>query len=63
MKDSTAHNLGLIKDVCAEPETERVPDSLICNVHPMMFQRNVKQMWQEIHDAFGTKTITDFQNK
>ena len=22
MTDSTAHNLGLIQDVCAEPETE-----------------------------------------
>lgn len=63
MTDSTAYNLGLIQDDCAELETESVPDSLICNVHPMMFQRNVKQVWLEIHDAFGTKTIKDFQNK
>ena len=45
MTDSTAHNLGLIQDVCAELETESVPDSLNCNVHPMVFQRNVKQVW------------------
>ena len=63
MTDSTAHNLGLIQDVCAKLERESVPDSLICNKHPMMFQRNVKQVWQEIHDAFGTKTIKYFQNK
>ena len=60
MTDSTAHNLGVIQDVCAELETENEPDSLICNVHPMMmFQRKVKQVWQEIHDAFGTNTIKD----
>ena len=45
MTDSTAYNLGLIQDVCAELETESVPDSLNCNVHPMVFQRNVKQVW------------------
>ena len=45
MTDSTAHNLGVIQDVCAELETENEPDSLICNVHPMMmFQRKVKQV-------------------
>ena len=25
----------------------------------MMFQRKVKDVWQEIHDAFGTSTIKD----
>ena len=59
MTDSTAHNLGVIQDLCVELETVCVPDSLICNVHPMMFQRKVKQVWQEIHDAFGTNTIRD----
>ena len=36
----------------------------------MMFQRKVKQVWQDIHDAFGTNTIkdcfitdVDFRNK
>ena len=60
MTDSTAYNLSVIKDVCGELETKLVPDSLIYNVHPMMmFQRKVKQVWQEIHDAFGTNTIKD----
>ena len=35
--------------------TESVSDSLVCHVHPlMMFQRKVKAVFQEIHDAFGT---------
>ena len=45
--DSTAHNLGVIQDVCADLETEIVLDSLIYNMHLiMMFQRKVKQVQQ-----------------
>ena len=58
--DSTEHNLGVIESVCAELETESVPDSLVCHVHPlMMFQRKGKAVFQESHDAFGTNTIKD----
>ena len=33
---------------------------MVCNAHPIkMFQRKIKQVWQEIHDAFGTNTIKD----
>ena len=32
MTDSTAQNLGVIQDVCADLETESVTDPLICNV-------------------------------
>ena len=40
--DSTAHNLGVIQDVCEDLELERAPDPLVCHVHPMMmFQRKV----------------------
>ena len=56
--DSTTLNLGGIKDICAELKTERVPDFLICHVHPM-FQRKVKQVWQEINDAIEANTIKD----
>ena len=71
MTNSTAHNLGVIKNVCAQLETEIVPDSWVCNVHPMMmFQRKVKKVWQETLDAFETNTIkdcfitdVDFQNE
>ena len=60
MTDSTAHNIGVIQDVCDELETDSIPDSLICHIHPMMmFQRKVKAVWQEIHDAFGTNSIKD----
>ena len=60
MTDSTAHNLGVIEQVCEELEVETIPDSLVCHVHPMMmFQRKVKGVWQEIHDAFGTNVIKD----
>ena len=60
MTDSTAHNLGVIEDVCSVLQIENIPDSLVCHVHSMMmFQRKVKDVWQEIHDAFGTSTIKD----
>ena len=60
MTDSTAHNLGVIEDVCSELQVENIPDFLVCHVHPMiMFQRKVKDVWQEIQDAFGTSTIKD----
>ena len=60
MTDSTAHNIGVIQDVRDELETDSIPDSLICHIHPMMmFQRKVKAVWQEIHDAFGTNSIKD----
>ena len=60
MTDSSAHNLGVIEDVCNELQVENIPDSLVCHVHPkMMFQRKVKHVWQEIHDAFRTSTIKD----
>ena len=61
MTDSTSHNLGVIEEVCAELQTDSVPDSfLVCHVHPMMmFQRNIKAVWQEIHDVFGANTIKE----
>ena len=59
MTDCSARNL-VIKDICAELETESLHDSLICNVHPMkMFKKKIKLVWQERHDALGTNTIKD----
>ena len=55
MTDSTAHNLGVIEDVCSELPTENIPESLVCHVHSMMmFQGKVKNVWQEIQEAFRT---------
>ena len=60
MTDSTAYNLGVIEEVCLELEAEHIPESLVCHVHPMMmFQRKIKAVWQEIHDAFGANAIKD----
>ena len=51
MTDSTSHNLDVIEMVCEEKESEYVPSSLVCNIHPlMMMQLKVKQLFQVIHD-------------
>ena len=56
MTDSTSHNLGVIEEVCAELQTDSVPDSLDCHVHPMMmFQRKIKAVWQEIQGGICSK--------
>ena len=34
MTDSTAHNLGVIEDVCSELQVENIPNSLVFHVHP-----------------------------
>ena len=58
---SNSHNLGVIEEVCAELQTDSVPDSLVCHVHPMMMlQRKIKAVWQEIHDTFGANIIKEF---
>ena len=43
MTDSISHNLGATEEVCAELQTDSVPDALVCHIHPiMMFQRKIK---------------------
>ena len=60
MTDSTAHNFGVIEHVFSELQIEILPDSLVCHVHPMMmFQRKVKDVRQEIHNALGPSIIKD----
>lgn len=60
MTDSTAHNIGVIQKVCEDLESENVPKSLVCNIHPlMMFQRKVKKVFQIIHDAIGSAKIKE----
>ena len=44
--------------VCEEVESEHVPSSMVCNIHPlMMMQHKVKQMFQVIHDKIGNNKI------
>ena len=53
-----SHNLGVIEMVCEEVESEYVPSSLVCNIHPlMMMQRKVKQLFQVILDKIGNNDI------
>ena len=60
MTDSTAHNIGVIQKVCEDFESLHVPNSLVCNIHPlMMFQRQVKKVFQIIHDAIGNAKIKE----
>ena len=60
MTDSTAHNIGVIQKVCECLESKPVPKSLVCNIHPlMMFQRQVKKVFQIIHDAIGNAKIKE----
>ena len=71
MTDSTSHSLGVIEMVCEEIESEYVPSSLVCNIHPlMMMQRKVKELFQIIHDKIGNTEINkcfyvdvDFRNE
>lgn len=60
MTDSTAHNLGVIENVCKELEVEETPKSLVCNIHPlMMFQGKIKQFWTELHNKFGNTKLSE----
>ena len=60
MTDSTSHNLNVIEQVCEELEVEDVPNTLLCNVHPLMlFQRKIKELCQQIHDQLGTQKLSD----
>ena len=58
MTDSASHSLGVIEMVCEEKESEYVPSSQVCNVHPLtMIQLKVKQLFQVIHEKIGNSRI------
>ena len=60
MSDSTAHNLNVIEQVCEDLEVEDVPNTLLCNVHPLMlFQRKIKELCQLVHDQLGAQKLSD----
>ena len=43
MSDSTAHNLKVIEKVGEDLDVDKVPSTILCNVHPlMMFQGKAK---------------------
>ena len=58
--DSTAHNLGVMEEVCDQLGSENTPEAIVCHVHHMMmFHPSVKYVFQEIHDALGNDMIKD----
>ena len=60
MTDSTSHNLGVIELVAKELESDEIPQTLLCNVHPlMMFQNKIKDICLKIHDTLGKRKIND----
>ena len=60
MTDSTSHNLKVIEKICETLEVDDVPNTLLCNVHPLMlFQRKIKELCQLVHDGFGVKKLSD----
>ena len=60
MTDSTSHNLKVIEKICESLEVDDVPNTLLCNVHPLMlFQRKIKDLCQMVHDEFGAKKLTE----
>ena len=60
MTDSTSHNLGVVEMVATDLETDEVPKTLLCNVHPlMMFQNKIKAICQKMHDTLGKQKIND----
>ena len=60
-----------MEEVCSELDSATVPPALVCHVHPMMmFQRCIKAVFQDIHDAIGNDNIkecfvtnVDFRNE
>ena len=60
MTDSTAHNIGVIEQVCEELQVEQVPKTLLCNVHPLMlFQSKIKEFFEELQNSLGSRKLDD----
>ena len=58
--DSTAHNIGVMDEVCEKLKVESKPSIPICHIHPLlMMQRKVVEAYKEIHDALGPKSIKE----
>ena len=45
MSDSTAHNLGVVEEICKDLNVKESPWSLVCNVHSLMvLDRKMKEL-------------------
>ena len=60
MSSAAAHNMTVIEEVCKGPGSPHIPNSLVCNVHPlMMFQDKVKEIYQKIHNGLAVNKIKE----
>ena len=60
MSDSAAHSLGLVEEVYKNLNIKEVPGSLLCNIHPLMvFDREMKELCQKLHDCLGGEKLAD----
>ena len=60
MSDSTAHNLGVVEEVCKDLNIKEVSGSLLCNVHQlMMFDWKMKELCQKLHDCPSGEKLED----
>ena len=60
MSDSTAHNLGVVEEVCEDLNIKEVSGSLLCNVHQlMMFDWKMKELCQKLHDCPSGEKLED----
>ena len=58
MTDSTSHNLEVMESVCKEFDV-KAPKALICNIHPLMMQKKVKEVFRLIHDTVGSDKVKE----
>ena len=60
MSDSTAHNLGVVEEICKNLNVKETPGSLVCNVHSLMvLDRKMKELCQKLHDCLGGEKLVD----
>ena len=60
MSDSTAHNLGVVEEICKDLNVKETPGSLVCNVHSLMvLDRKMKELCQKLHDCLGGEKLVD----
>ena len=58
MTDLASHNLRVEDIVSEELEVDRLPDHLLCQVHPsLMFGRVLSMLWREVETTIGPQKI------
>lgn len=61
MTESTTHSHTVIESVSEEVEVEKVPGTLLCKTHLLMFSRKIKELCQDNYKTLlGNKKINDY---